>query len=513
MANFFIGTDVGTSGTKSVLIDDQGKVLGSKYITYPLITPRPGWAEHKPDDYWNAVADTMKSCIEQAHVDPADIKGLAVSALAPSCILVDENNNPLQNGHIWMDRRGTAQAQWIKDNIGYDAFKDKNPNPIDPYYNTIKLMWERDNRPELYNKAKKVVTAIGYPVLKLTGEAVCSYNDACFFGVGFDLVNRKWDEEYIERLGLDINKFPKLYSMEEVVGYVTAEAAERTGLKQGTPVVAGLIDAGGAAVSGGLKPNYTLTITMGTAGCMGISHEEPNFAPNLITTVSGRTGYSTGAAISACGSLTRYFRDEFAQAENEFAKGLGISPFDIMTLEAEKVPAGSGGLIVLPYFMGERSPIWDPLARGMVFGMSLTHTKAHLLRAFMEGAAYGLYHNYECMLETGIHINQPIYLSEGGAQSNLWRQIVADVFNVPCEFETGSKGAPLGDALLAGACLGYIKDLSSISKDNEGKVVYARNEPDAERHEMYMQYYSIYRKLYENTKEQYRELAVATGNL
>lgn len=508
MGYYFVGTDIGTSGTKSVILDTEGNVLASKYITYPLITPRPGWAEHNADDYWNAVADTIKACIEKAAINAADIKAVALSGFSPACILIGEDGSPLQNSHIWMDRRGTKQANWIKENIGYEAFSQKNPNQIDPFYCTIKLMWERDNRPELYNRAKKVLTAIGYPLFKLTGNYAISYQDASTFGVGFDIIKRDWDYGYLERLGLRTDLLPTVFSREEIVGYVTPEASCRTGLEASTPVIASLIDAGAAAVtSGDNKPN-TLSITMGTAGCMTLNHKEPIFSPELITSINCREGYTTAGAIAAFGSLTRYFRDEFGQYEMQFADTMGFDVFDLLNLEAEKAPAGSDGLVFLPYVMGERTPIWDPLARGMLFGLSLTHTKGHMLRAFMEGAVYGLYHNFECMMDSGLTFTGPIHLMEGGAKSNLWRQIIADVFNHQVVYQEGSKGAPYGDAVLAGISTGYIKDLDSLGLDTAPLTV---NEPNEKRHDMYMEFYKIYRKLYENTREQYRELASITG--
>ncbi|MDL2289566.1 FGGY-family carbohydrate kinase [Clostridia bacterium OttesenSCG-928-F22] len=507
MAKYLIGSDVGTSGTKSVLIDEEGKQLASAYIEYPLTTPRPGWAEHDPEFYWNGVADTIHMCIQQSGVDNADIKGVSISALAPACILVDKDLNPLQNSHIWMDRRGTAQANWIKEKIGYEAFADKNPNPIDPYFATIKLMWERDNRPELYKKAYKVQTAADYPAMKLTGKPVTDYGNASLFGVGYDLIRRDWDTDYIERLGLDPEKFPKSYDSTDIIGEVTAEAAERTGLKKGTPVCAGTTDGGAAGMINGGPINGLLTITMGTAGVMRFAHEKPTFIRNLITT-SYKDKYGTVAAISACGSLTRYFRDTFAQYEKSVAKTLDLDVFDIMTLEAQQAPLGSDGLMVLPYFMGERSPIWDPLARGVVFGMSIMHTKGHLLRAFMEGATYALYQNYRCMIDGGAELSTPIYLTEGGAKSALWRQIVCDVFNVPVAFKQGASGAPLGNALIAGVGTGVFKDFS-VAKP--WSTISHFHEPNAEAHEKYMEYYAIYQRLYMRLKDEYAELAKVTG--
>ncbi len=232
MGKFLVGCDVGTSGSKSVVMDDEGKVLGSAYIEYSLITKRPGWAEQDPEWYWNAIADTIQISLKQAGIDPADIRGVSISALAPACILVDRDLKPLQMGHIWMDRRGTEQAKWIVENIGVERATEKSANPVDPYFATIKLMWERDNRPDLYKKAYKIQTAADYPAMKLTGRAVTDYSNASLFGAGYDTVNRKWDYDLLEEMGLDPDKFPESFACSEVIGEVTAEAAARTGKKE-----------------------------------------------------------------------------------------------------------------------------------------------------------------------------------------------------------------------------------------------------------------------------------------
>lgn len=511
MANYLIGTDVGTGGTKSVLIDEEGKVLGSAYIEYGLITKRPGWAEQDPEWYWNAVADTIQQCISQSGVEPEQIRGVSISALAPACILVDKDLRPLQNAHIWMDRRGTAEAQWIRENIGDARAAEKSGNPIDPYFASVKLLWEKNNRPDLYKKTYKIQTAADYPVMKLTGKAVTDYSNASLFGVGYDIVNKTWDEEMIEKLGLDIDKLPDSFPCDQVVGEVTAEAAERTGLKKGTPVVAGTVDANAAYVAGGVISPGEISITMGTAGCMGVIHDKPSFTKNMITiahTVDSRNMYSTLGCIVSCGALTRFFRDQFGQEEKRFAKELGLDVYDIMNMEAATAPAGSDGLITLPYFMGERTPIWDPVARGVMFGMSLAHTRGHMIRSFMEAAAYALYQNYLYIKQSGLEIKLPMVLVEGGAKSELWRQIMADVFDVPVAYTAESKGAPVGNAINAGVGVGVFKDYSMVK---DWIKVSNYHEPNPKAHAQYMQYFEIYDRLYGKLKDEYQALAKATG--
>ena len=511
MANYLIGCDVGTSGSKSVIMREDGKVLGSAYIEYPLITKRPGWAEQNPEWYWNAIADTIQACISQSGVDPSEIRGVSISALAPACILVDKDLRPLQDAHIWMDRRGNAQAAWVKEHIGEERATSKSKNPVDSYYASIKLLWEKENRPDLYQKTYKVLTAADYPAMKLTGRAVTDHSNASLFGVGFDLPAQKWDTELISELGLDPEKFPDTFPCDEVIGEVTAEAAQRTGLAKGTPVVAGTVDANAAYIASGAVADGDVSIAMGTAGCMGFIHEKPKFTKDMITILhpsKGKPMYSTLACIVSCGALTHYFRDNFAQMEHHTAKLLGMDAYEIMNLEAEKAPIGSDGLITLPYFMGERTPIWDPLSRGMLFGLSLAHTRGHMLRSFMEGAAFALYQNFRYIRANGLKINLPMSLGEGGAKSALWRQIIADVFDIPVAFMEDSKGAPVGNAINAGVGVGVFQDYS-VSR--QWVHFSNRHEPNPAAHAEYMKYFEIFERLYGKIADEYIALAEATG--
>lgn len=504
---YFVGCDVGTSSTKSCVMDEMGNVLGSKSIEYKLYTPHPSWAEHNPEDYWNAAADTMKLAIQKANIDPALIRGVSISALSPSCILVDKDLNPLQYGHIWMDRRGVKQSLWLKEHIGDQRVQQVSANPIDPYYGTVKLMWERDNRPELYKKAYKMQTAADYPAMKLTGRAVTDYANASLIGIAFDMETRSWDTAMLEEIGLDPDKFPEPFACDEIIGEVTGEAAERTGLKKGTPVFAGGVDCNMAYLANGAIEDGDWVVTMGTAGCMGVISNSNHYPKNLINipaSNNSRNAFAAVGATIACGSCTRYFRDTFAQYEHAFSRDIGLNVYDVMNLEAASVPAGSEGLLILPYFSGERTPIWDPNARTVIFGMSLNHTRGHLLRALMEGAALALYDNYTFMKDAGIKMKEPLFASEGGAQSPLWRQIVADIFGVPVAYQKTTRGAPEGNCIMIGVKTGVFKDYSIVKDWVQVDNV---SEPNMKNHALYMELFNIYKNVYRGVSSQYAPLA------
>ena len=516
MVDFLVGCDVGTGGTKAVVMATDGTVLGSHYIEYPLITSKssgdrfPGAkAEHDPEWYWNAVADTIRVSIHQSKVDPKDIKGVSISALSPACILVDRDLHPLQNAHIWMDRRATAECDWLRKRIGEERVFRLSANPIDPYYATTKLMWEKNNRPELYKRTYKFQTAADYPRLKLTGKAITDYSNASLIGIVFDIVKRRWDEELIEAIGLDPTKFPDPYPCDEVVGEVTREAAERTGLAPGTPVVAGTVDCNAAWVAAGAVDSGATQLVMGTAGVLGVVHEAPTFTEGMITiihTADSRRKYTTLAALVSCGALIRYFRDTFGQLERAVESISGINAYEIISREADGVPPGSDGLIILPYFMGERTPIWDTHARGVIFGLSLNHGRGHVIRALMEGAGYALLHNFDLMQESGVRMRLPMVLSEGGASNPLWRQIIADILDVECVYAESSKGAPVGNAVAAGVGAGVFKNYDVVK---DWVKLGAKSVPDAERHERYMKLYGVFRDLYPALKGHFVRAAEA----
>jgi ribulokinase len=512
MPDYLVGSDVGTGGTKSVVIDTEGNTLGQHFIEYPLITNNLGYAEHDPEWYWDAVSKTISKAISDSKINPKNIKGVSVSALSPACILVDKDLNPLQLAHIWMDRRSTVQCQWLKDNIGEDRVFKLSANPIDPYYAVTKLMWERDNRPDLYKRTYKMQTAADYPAMKLTGVAVTDYSNASLCGIAFDVRKKVWDEELLKEINIDKAKLPDPYPCEQVIGYVTEEASVKTLIPKGTPVVAGTVDCNAAWVAGGAVEDGDSSVVMGTAGVLGIVHIKDSFTKNMITiihTANSKTTYTTLSA-QLCGGIYRYYRDNLAVAEVTAAKELGLDPFKIMDIKAEKINPGSDGLLLLPYFQGERTPIWDPYVRGLIFGLSFNHTRGHLIRAIMEGTGYAFRNNFNIIKESGIKINLPIVMSEGGARSRLWRQIVCDMLEIPGVYMKNSSGAPFGNAILAGVGVGVFKDFSIAKKWIE---IGDRIDFNPENTEIYKKYYPLFMKLYERNKDLFQELAIIKSGI
>jgi ribulokinase len=511
MPDYLVGSDVGTSSTKSVVIDTDGNTLGKHIVEYPLIVNELGYVEQDPEWYWNAVADTMKKAIYDSKVNPKNIKGVSISALAPACILVDRDLKPLQYAHIWMDRRATKQCEWLKQNIGEDRVFELSGNIIDPYLAIAKLMWERDNRPDLYKRAYKLQTAADYPAMMLTGKTVTDYSNACLIGIAFDIRKKIWDEKLLKEIDIDIDKLPDLYPCEEIIGYVTKEAALRTGLFEGTPVMAGTVDCNAAWVATGAIEDGDASIAMGTAGLIGIVHKKDSFMRgmiNIIHPADSRNMYTTLSA-QLCGVLYKYYRNTYITAEQNAKIDAGIDVYEMMNKEAQAVRPGCDGLIVLPYFQGERTPIWDPFVRGMVFGLSLNHTRGHFIRAIIEGVGYAFRHNYNLLKDSGIKINLPFVMSEGGAKSKLWRQIVCDMLEAPGILTNNSSGASFGNAVLAGVGAGVFKDFSITKKWVKTIDI---TEPIEQNIEVYKRYYDIFLELYKRNKDLFLELSILREN-
>lgn len=507
MSSYLVGIDYGTGGGKACIIDERGKVLAYAFREYPIIIQKPGWSEHDPQRYWQVACETIRECLHKSKVNPRDIKGVAVSSALPNLVMVDERGEPINLAYNLMDRRAQEEVRFLKANLGAERMFALTGNPVDDHPMLVNLLWEKNHRPESFRKIRYALTADGFVTMKLTGRPTVNVGSAAFYGVAWDIRNHRFDTDMLREIGLSPDIFPAVFSCEEIVGEVTAEASQATGLAAGTPVCAGAVDFCVSCVASGVIAEGDIQMNLGTCGNFGIVHKSTNFLPQMLVcphAVDSRTTYVTIPTTTTGGQLLRYARDAFSQLEVEVERLTGVSAYDLLNLEAEKVPPGSEALIALPYFMGERTPLWDPNARGVLFGLSLSHTKGHIVRALMESVAYALYHNFELIREAGWKVNLPIVFNEGGARSRLWRQIITDVFGIRTVFLKNRTGAPYGGAILAGVAGGIFPDFQ-IAKELAEYV--DPLEPSPHNHALYGEYYRLYRKLYEHLKEDFQELA------
>jgi len=426
--------------------------------------------------------------------------------------MVDEDHNPIHRAYNLMDRRATEEVEWLKEHIGEDRIFQVSGNRMEDHPTIVNLLWEKNNRPESFKRVYKALTIDGFITLKLTGKAVLNYSAAGFYGVAYNLRQRGFDEELLQEIGISPDLMPDLFECTQIIGEVTPKAAAETGLVPGIPVAAGQVDCNAGWVGAGAIEEGDIQSNLGSVGNFGVIHKSTDFifSPvgyamiNFAYTVDSKSTYITVPSTTTGGQSIRYLRDNFSPIEVEVERVLGVSSYDLLNLQAARIPPGSEGLIILPFLMGERTPIWDVYARGVIFGLSLNHTKGHIVRAMMEAVAYALYDSYRLIKEAGLKINYPLVLNEGGAVSKLWRKIITDIFNVPTVLVKRRTGAPFGDAILAGVATGVFKDFS-VAKE---WVEYIEPmEPGQENHERYMEYFALYKQLYEHVKEDFKELA------
>lgn len=510
---YLIGVDIGTQGTKAVVVSLEGQVLGVGFKEYGVEQPRPSWAEQWPQVWEEAAYQAIAGAVSQAKVSPKDVAALAVSGLyGGSGIPVDKDMNPLRPCLIWMDRRATKEVQWIKENVDLEKLFRITGNYVDTYFGFPKILWIKRNEPEVWRKVYKFVPPSCYIEYKLTEKLAIDYSSAGNLGGLFDLRRLRWSEEMAEALGIPLELMPeRLVPSTEVVGELIPEAARRCQLVPGIPVVAGGIDAPMATLSaGGVEPGDNVAM-MGTSTCWGVVHQGEGLSPYLVSMPHvinpGKEIYTWGGAATS-GALVRWLRDNFGQTEAEAAQKVGLEAYQLLDLKAERIPPGSEGLLVLPYFMGERAPLWDPAARGTVVGLTLYHTKAHLYRALMEAAAYSLRHSIEVGLQCGLQIKPETRVVGGVSKSRLWLQILADVTGRPILVPKGNVEAPLADALVAGLGVGLLGDHRVIT---EWLSEIVRIEPNPGNKPLYDRCYRLYRQLYESVKEVMHSLAELGG--
>ena len=516
MADYLLGIDFGTGGAKACLIDTQGEVRGFAFEEYPLIHEHPGWSEHDAVLYWEVACRLIRAAIAEAGAEPREIRGIATSSALPSLVLVDAAHAPVHRAYNLMDRRATAEVAWLKEHIGDDRIFRLSGYRLEDHPALVNLLWEKRHRPESFAQVDKALTIDGFITLKLTGRATLHRSGAAFYGVAYDLREGHFDQGMLTEIGIDPALLPVIFPCEEIVGEVTPEAAAQTGLAAGTPVAAGQVDCNASWVGAGAIEVGDFQSNLGSVGNFGVIHRSPdyNFSEigrlmiNFPYTVDSANTYVTVPTTMTGGQCIRYLRDTFSQHEMEVERVLGTSAYDLLNLQAADVPPGSEGLIILPFLMGERTPIWDVNARGVIFGLSLNHTKGHVVRAMMEGVAFAMFDSFRLIREAGLPINSPMVLNEGGAVSRLWRQILCDVFDVPIVLVKRRTGAPYGDAILAGVATGVFENFSVAKGWVETIEPMA---PDPEVHARYMDYFELYKRIYTHVKDDFAALAVLRG--
>lgn len=511
MADYLLGIDYGTGGAKACIINGAADVLAYAFREYPILLEKPGWSEHKVELYWEIACQLVQQCVEDAKIDPREVRCIGTSSALPCLVMVDRDLNPIHNAYNLMDRRAVAEVQWLQETIGGREIFEISGNRLEDHPSIVNLLWEKNNRPESFKRIYKALTIDGFIRLRLTGKCTVNYSNAAFYGVAFNIRQNRFEEAILERIGIPIEMMPDIYPCEAIVGEVLPEAAVLMGLVPGIPVVAGQADCNAGWVGAGAIEEGDTQMNLGTCGNFGVIHKDDHFIDSMIVcayTVDSSHTYITIPTTTTGGQCLRFLRDGFSQIETAMEELTGINPYDLLNKEAERVPPGSEGLVVLPYLMGERTPIWDSDARSVIFGLSLNHNKAHVVRAMMESVAYALYDSFCIIRESGKKIKEPIILNEGGAISTVWRRIITDVFDVPTVLVKNRVGAPYGDAILAGVGVGVFSDYN-IAKHRAEYV--EPMEPIRGNHDIYMELFKIYKDLYSHVAGDFKALAAFRG--
>ena len=503
---YLLGIDLGTSGTKTVLFDQAGAAVASATVEYPLLQPKNGWAEQRPEDWWNAAVSTIRTVLEKSGVNRADVVSLGISGQMHGLVLLDEDGKVLRPAILWCDGRTQAECDEITQTIGRERLIQISANPALTGFTGGKILWVRRHEPEIWAKVRHILLPKDYVRYMLTGELYAEMSDASGTNL-LDVPNRCWSAEILEKLHIDPALLPPLLESCDKAGEVTAEAAALTGLNPGTCVAAGAGDNMAAAVGTGVATAGRAFTTIGTSGVVFAHSDSVQIDPqgrvhSFCAAVPG--AYTVMSCTLAAGLSLKWFRDTFCAAEIEAAKEMGVDPYNLMNPEAAQSPIGANRLIYLPYLMGERSPVLDSNARGAFIGLSAMHTRRDLIRAVMEGVIYSQRQNLDIL--RGMHVVPETMLAcGGGAKSPFWRQMMADVFGMPVQTLENSEGPALGAAILAGVAAGVYTDVPSacaqVVRGNAPQL------PDSEASAAYEPYYRLYCGLHPALKESYAALA------
>ncbi|WP_343117082.1 FGGY-family carbohydrate kinase [Ostreiculturibacter nitratireducens] len=490
-----LGIDIGTFESKGVLVDAKGRVIAEARHPHEMIVPRPGWAEHRADeDWWHDFVHITQSLLDRSGIDPNDIAAVAASAIGPCMLPVDASGRPLMNGVLYgVDTRATREIEDLTAQIGADTILDRCGNALTSQSVGPKILWLKRNHPEVFAETAKILTSTSYLTWRLTGEYVIDHYTAANFSPLYDVETLDWTRDLAPGI-VDLGKLPRLLWSTEIAGRVTARAARETGLAEGTPVTCGTIDAAAEAVSVGVRGAGDMMLMYGSTIFIIQLTESRVRDPRLWYAPWLFPGqHASMAGLATSGTLTHWFRDTFAR---DLPRG---EAFVTLAREAATSPPGANGLLLLPYFSGERTPIHDPRAKGAFFGLNLTHDRGDMYRALIEGIAMGTAHVTETYAEAGAAPSRILAVG-GGTKNPIWLQATSDFTGLPQIVCEKTLGASYGDAFLAAVAVGRAKP------DDIGAWNPALRTVSADPAPVHARHYALFRKLYEQTKDIAAEL-------
>jgi len=505
--SYLLGIDIGTTGAKALLLRENGETVAQFTAEWPLSTPHPNWAEQNPQDWWNGTVKSIKEVLRLANLkDVGEIKGIGLSGQMHSSVFLDKDNEVLRPAILWCDTRTAPQCKWITEKVGLENLRAWVYNPALEGFTAPKIIWVRDNEPQVYEKVKRVLLPKDYIRFLMTGEQAMEVSDAAGT-LMFDVKNRRWSDEFLQATGIPKDFLPPVYESIDVCGRITEQVAELTGLKEGTPVVGGGADNTCGATGTGIVKEGRVLASLGTSGVVFAHTDDVKVDPKMRVHTFCHSvphkWYLMGVMLSAGGAF-RWYRDTFADVEKQEARSQNRDVYELLTAQAETVPLGSEGLFFLPYLMGERTPHQSADARAGFIGLTARHTKSHCVRAILEGITYGMRDSLEIIRNLGLNI-QEIRLTGGGGKSKFWKQLQADIYGAEVVTVNNTEGPAFGAAIMAGVGAGIYRDI--VEATEQLVKVVEHTQPREEEMKRYEEHYQLFTELYPALKNSYVRIA------
>lgn len=499
-----IGVDIGTTGSRAVIHRTDGTLLANQSLDYPLYTPNPTWAEQDPDEIFKAVLVVIKKAVDQANLPPEAIAGMCFGSVFHSFIPVDKNGNALYRMMNWADTRSQPYTEQLK--AGYDAkaIYMNTGCPLHPMYMPSKIMWFKQEQQELFNRTYKFITIKEYVLYRFLKKYIVDRSIASGGGM-YNIHKLEWDQNLLSILDIPADMFSEAVATTQVLEGILPEIAGELGLPANLKIVIGAGDGVLSSIGAGAVNPGQLTAMIGTSGAVRLVTDKPTVDEQGRTWCYNLTDrhWVAGGAINNGGIAFRWMRDKFAETEQRVAEKMGLDAYQLLSSYAEKVPAGSSGLILLPFFAGERAPYWNANARGVLFGLNLNHDKRHMIRATLEGVTYRMFSIYKALDEVAGPVNE-IRVSGSFTRSKLWVQIMADVFGKVISVPGEPEGSAFGAAILGMYALGILKDIKEVGNFINIKERY---HPIEENHRRYQELFGIYERIYWNLQKEFTAIA------
>jgi xylulokinase len=503
MNAYILAHDLGTTGDKATLFDDRGKLVESAFFGYETLYPKPGWAEQVPDRYWEAFCASSRTIIEKAKISPREIQAVSFSGQMMAALPVDSEGTALRNAIIWADQRSGAEASLLEKSIGFKRFYSITGNRLSASYPVFKIMWIKKKEPELYKRTCRFLGVKDYVGARLTGNLVSDFSDGSAMAM-LDIKALCWADEIVRAAGIDTKKLPGLVDSVSVIGRVTRDAAQESGLSFGTAVVKGAGDGPCATAGAGVVHEGESYFYLGTSTWMGLATKRPYLDPLQRTHTFChflRGLYAPAGAMQSGGGSLRWLKDIMFDHLKKASRNADVDVYDLISLEAGHAPAGSGGLLFLPYLMGERCPLWDPDARGCFIGLSATHTKRHIARAVLEGVCFNMRLIAKAFEEQGASLGS-IRMIGGGAKSRIWCRMLADVMQRDIHIlRYKEEATSIGAAVAGGVGAGIF---SSIDDAGRFAAIEEVLRPEPGNEGIYKEYLDLFQQCYRSLSDVFR---------